>query len=143
MEKFKTMREVFDKLKENINVINKISLSEDEQLITAEFHEFLEIRVDNDYLNFRSGKFEHHWHPTPDESYRLLNGLSNGEIFFALYRGGYRMLLNFILVGSRLRVMTKEQFEKNKSKLIKSWSIKRIFSGNKIIKPVICDSPSP
>lgn len=134
MEEFKTMREVFNKLRENPDAENKISLSEDGELITAEFHELLQIQVDDDYLSFRSGRFDHHWHPTLDDTYRLLSGLLCGEILFVLYRGGWRRLLNLLLVGSRLREIPKEKFETEKVKLMKNWSVKSIFSGKTIFK---------
>jgi len=134
MGKFETMREVFDSLKDNSTIADKISLSEDMQVITVNFHELLEIVVDDDYLSFRSGEFDHHWHPSPGETYELLNELANGKKLFVLYRGGFRMAFNCFLVGLRLRQISNEKFEIEKSKLMKKWNVKSIFSGKEIFK---------
>ena len=139
------MNRVYERLKNNDNFKDKLNFNEIENCLTIVLHDYLSLdyfegnytsacdeglinlkRTEGDEVSKRLTPFVTHWHITDDdEALEVINELANGnEIFIDDVRG-----FKFF----KLRVMSKEKFEKKKEKYMAKKYL-RIYSGKSIIK---------
>ena len=117
---------VFEELKKNKNIGNKIKLIEDKQTLKIEFHEFLIVAVYNEVREYTIDIGETHWHlDTDDEVIKNLTEIANGDIIFIKNTG---------LFAHDIKIMTRDKMET----MFRKWSFgrknQRIYTGNMIFK---------
>ena len=126
----------YEKLKENPNIGTKITMISYD-FIEIIFHEYLEIKGDDDILVINDSKWGEltHWHPNgADDMFEILTDIANGDTIFIENKCWFHpRRLFFIVQPWNLKTMDKETFRKKESKLLSKRYL-RIYTGNEIIK---------
>ncbi|MCL2639057.1 MAG: hypothetical protein FWD48_11890 [Oscillospiraceae bacterium] len=120
-----SMKFVYDELSKIENLKDKMVLSDCETAINIDFHEYLHLYVDDDYIDINRLT---HWHPWDDEQIiEDITEIASGDIIYIEYAGRNPFkLLNF-------KSLTEGEFEKKKEKYMSKKHL-RIYSGKSIIK---------
>jgi len=128
------MNKVYDTLRANENIRDKLTINESHNLFDSfniDFNEFLRLTVyvetrDPNYYTVELNGGLTHWHHDDDEALlQDLAELANGEVIF---------IENMRLLSlSKIKAIEKEKFEKKKARYFAKKCL-RIYTGNSIIK---------
>ncbi|MCL2851057.1 MAG: hypothetical protein FWE01_01710 [Firmicutes bacterium] len=117
---------VFEKLKKNKNISNKITLSENKQSLEIKFHGFLHVTVFDEGHEYTVSTKETHWHlDTDDEVIRNLTEIANGDIVFIRNTG---------LFAQGIKIVMRDEMEAMFGKPLFGRKNQRIYTGNMIFK---------
>jgi len=128
------MKNVYDKLNKMEFFNDKMKLSEPEDFISIDFHEYLHLDVCDDVIILNKGLM--HWHPDDDEDIiQDVTDIANEDFVYIESRGFFTRprKWDIRICDNALRILEKEVFEQRKETYLSKKHL-RIYTGKIIIK---------
>lgn len=127
---------IYEVLKRNENIGDKIKISDTKDSIEIEFNEYLWIHGSGDIMYLNNDLNHYHFDDVDFEDFgQWLTDIANGDIVFIEDKSRFslKMLKGIILLPWNLQTISKQKYEKNKQKYLSKKNL-RIYTGNAIIK---------